>query len=554
MQKRYVIGIDFGTLSGRCVLLDGRSGKQVAETVCEYPHGVMSERMPNGAKLPPRYALQDPRDYLEVLRATIPDALRQAGVSPAEVAGLGIDVTACTLLPVDERGTPLSFDERYANDPHAYIKLWKHHGAQPQADRVNALAAERREPWLARYGGKISCEWALPKILEVLEESPAIFAAAHRFTEAADWLSLVLTGVETHSAPFAGYKALWSAEDGFPSDDFFKTLHPALGGIVGTKICDKVTPLTEKIAGTLNANGASLTGLLPGTPVALPLLDAHASLPALGVTGEGEMVMIVGTSGVLMLNGKDRRDLPGICGYVKDGVIPGYYLYEAGQAAVGDIFDWYVSGHVPAAYTDEAARSGVGIHQLLCEKAEKLAPGESGLLALDWQNGNRSVLMDADLSGMVLGLTLGTKPEELYRAWIEATAYGARMIIENFGQNGIPVERIVVSGGIAKKNPMMMQIYADVLGRDLHVSACTQSGALGSAAFAAVAGGLYPDIREAARVFAAPVLRTYKPDAARHAAYERLYAEYKTLHDYFGRGGNDVMKRLPTVSAPTHSK
>ena len=542
-MKQYVIGIDFGTLSGRCVLVDAGSGEEIAESVHFYSHGVMSETLPDGQKLPPQYALQHPGDYLDVLRETVPDVLRKAGVAPDEVAGVGIDFTACTILPVKEDGTPLCFLQEFEKEPHAYVKLWKHHAAQPQADRINRLAEERGEAWLPVYGGKISSEWALPKILQVLEEAPGVYNATDRFTEAGDWLSLCLTGEETHSAAFAGYKACWSAESGYPSDEFFTALHPGLHGIVGSKLSEKILKI-DQTAGRLNDRGAELTGLPAGTPLALPMVDAHAAMPALGITGEGTLMMIVGTSGCHIINCKKGVPVPGICGYVKDGVLPGFCTYEAGQAAVGDVFDWFVKNGVPASYTAEANERGMNLHKLLREKASKLTPGESGLLALDWLNGNRSVLVDSELSGVMLGITLRTRPEELYRAWIEATAYGTRVILEAFEENGIPLDRIVAAGGIAQKDDMMMQIYADVTGKEIDIAGTAQAGALGSAVYAAVAGGLYPTIAEAAEHLARPCLRTYIPDPEHRAVYDRLYAEYKTLHDYFGRGGNDVMKTL----------
>lgn len=542
MEKRYVIGIDFGTLSGRAVLVDAANGNELAEGTVGYPHGVMDGALPSGRKLPPLFALQHPQDYLDVLGA-VPRVLAEAGVRPEEVAGLGIDFTACTMLPVDEAGIPLCFLPEFADEPHAYVKLWKHHAAQPEADDVNALAAERKEEWLSIYGGKVSSEWMLPKILETLRYAPHVYEKTARFTEAADWLSRMLTGRETHSAAFAGYKALWNAETGYPSNDFMAALDPRLCGIVGTKISENVLGV-DQIAGALDGQGSRLTGLPIGTPLALPMIDAHAAMPALNITGDGDLMMIVGTSGCHILNSAQRKPVDGISGYVKDGVIPGFYTYEAGQAAVGDIFDWFVKNHVPESYRKEAVERGVGIHQLLREKAEKLRAGESGLLALDWLNGNRSVLVNANLTGMMLGLTLQTKPEEEYRAWIEATAFGTRMILEQYEKNGIEIRSVCAAGGIAKKDGMMMQIYADVTGKEIRIAASSQAGALGSAICAATAAGVYPSMQTAAKAMSGPYIRTYRPIAENQAVYHRLYAEYKTLHDYFGRGGNPVMERL----------
>ncbi len=541
-MKQYVIGIDFGTLSGRCVLLDTVSGEEIAEAVLAYPHGVMDEALPSGQPLPSSFALQHPEDYLQVLRTTVREVLQKSNVTSDEVAGLGIDFTACTVLPIDKNGVPLCMTERFADEPHAYVKLWKHHAAQPMADRINALAEQRNEKWLPLYGGKISSEWAFPKILETLEQAPAVFEATDRFIEAGDWLSLVLTGKETHSAVFAGYKWLWNAEDGYPSNDFLKTLHPALDGIVGTKISNTVLGI-EEIAGHLSEQGAELTGLSAGTTLSLPMIDAHAAMPALGIAGAGELMMIVGTSTCHILNTSAYIPANGVCGCVKNGVIPGLYTYEAGQSAVGDIFDWYVSGHVPASYTAEAAARGIGIHKLLREKASLLTPGESGLLALDWLGGNRSTLMDADLSGLLIGMTLQTKPEEIYRAWLEATAFGTRAILEVFTENGIDVNRVVAAGGIAQKDELMMQIYADVIGKEIHIAGSSQAGARGSAVYAAAAAGLYPTLADAVAALSIPDSRTYYPNAENMEKYHTLYAEYQRLYRYFGKE-NLVMKRL----------
>lgn len=542
IMSRYVIGIDYGTLSGRCVLVDVNSGEEIAESVLNYAHAVMDETLPNGEKLPSSFALQHPEDYLDVLRTTVPDVLSKAGVGAEDIIGLGIDFTACTVLPMDEKGTPLCMKDEFKDNKHSYVKLWKHHAAQPEADEINELAAKRGEPWLPIYGGKVSCEWALPKILETLRKAPEVYDNTYRFIEAADWLSLMLTGEETHSAPFAGYKGLWNAETGYPSNDFMTALDPRLDGIVGTKLSEKVLGMDKK-AGYINESGAALTGLNIGTPVSLPMIDAHAAMPALNITDDGDLMLIVGTSSCHILNSKEVKSVEGICGYVKDGVVPGLYTYEAGQAGVGDIFDWFVKNCVPAGYVEEAREKGISIHKLLREKASKLSVGESGLLALDWWNGNRSVLVNSNLTGMILGMTLGTKPEEIYRALIEATAFGLKVIVEQYENSGISINSICAAGGIAQKDEMMMQIYADVLDREIRIAGSAQAGALGSAIYASVAAGAYADLKAAAEKLSKPDAKTYAPIAENAMAYKRLYGEYKTLHDYFGKE-NKVMERL----------
>lgn len=538
-MKTYTIGIDFGTLSGRCVLVDCSNGQEVAEAVCAYPHGVMDDTLPGGKKLPPLYALQHPEDYLLVVRTTVRETLNKANITPEQVVGVGIDFTACTLLPVDKAGTPLCLREEYKEEPHAYVKLWKHHAAQPEADELNGLASARDEEWLSVYGGRVSSEWAMPKILQILREAPAIYAETARFMEAADWLVSTLVGKEIHSKSFAGYKALYY-NNAYPSNDFMVALDKGLDGIVGTKLSEEIVDFSAP-AGVLCADGAALTGLREGTLVSVPQIDAHAAMPALQITDAGELMLIMGTSSCHIVNAKSGKNVKGICGHVSGGVIPGLDTYEAGQAAVGDIFDWFVKNCAPAHYKEEADSRGISLHTLLTEKAEKLAVGETGLVALDWMNGNRSVLDDSRLSGLILGVTLQTKPEDIYRALLEATAFGTKMILDTME---FPVDTIKVAGGIANKNALLMQIYADVLNREIGVCQSTQAGALGSAIYAAVAAGVYSNLQEAAKAMGTPVSKRYYPNAENHKAYQKLYEEYVRLHDYFGRGGNDVMKRL----------
>lgn len=533
----YTLGLDFGTLSVRALLVDTANGHAVAEATSPYAHGVMDETLPDGTPLPPRFALQHPLDYLDSMTTAVRQVLDQAktehGVTPDHIAALGVDFTSCTILPVDESGSPLCFSSAFTGEPHAYVKLWKHHGATEEATELTDLAAARGEDWLSAYGGTISCEWMFPKVLETLRHAPEVFEAAYRFTEAADWISLMLTGTETHATAFAGYKGLWQ-NGRYPTDSFLTALDPALRGVVGSKICPTVDSVGG-IAGQLNAYGASLTGLPVGTPVSLPMIDAHAALPATGMTRPGDLTLILGTSTCHILNSDRLQPVQGVCGYVKDGVVPALYTYEAGQAAVGDCFDWFVKNCLPAEYTHAASEQGMSIHAYLCELAEGKAPGESGVMALDWWNGNRSILMDQTLTGTLVGLTLATRPEDIYRALIEATAFGTRIIAEQFEGGGLPIRRIMATGGIARKNPMMMQIYADVLNRPIEVSETAQAGALGSAIYAAVAGGLYPTVTEAADAMAARTERVYTPDSKTVETYDRMFVRYKELHDFFGK-------------------
>lgn len=551
MSAKYSIGVDYGTQSGRAVLVDVSTGKEIASAVKVYTHGVMDEFLPDGiTKLEPDWALEHPNDYLEVLQITVPAVLKEAGVSPDDVIGLGIDFTACTMLPIDKNGDPLCFQERYKKNPHSYVKLWKHHAAQDEANKLNEIAAGRNEDFLKRYGGKISSEWLIPKIWQILNEDPDLFNDADRFIEATDWVILQLTGLERRNSCTAGYKGIWHKQEGYPSKDFFKALDPRLENLVEEKLSKEVFPLGCK-AGELTEKAAEMIGLKAGTAIAVANVDAHVAVPAVGITEAGKMLMIIGTSTCHILLGEEEKIVPGMCGVVEDGVLPGFKGYEAGQSCVGDHFEWFVDNCLPASYTKEAEERGINIHKLLREKASALKVGESGLVALDWWNGNRSVLVDVDLTGMMLGFTLLTKPEEIYRALIEATAYGTRMIIETFRKNGVPITELYAAGGIAQKDELMMQIYSDVTNMEIRISASTQTPALGSAMFGAVAAGKakggYDNVVDAAKVMGRVMDKYYKPIPENVAVYDKLYAEYEKLHDYFGRGDNDVMKRLKKI-------
>jgi L-ribulokinase len=552
-SQKYAIGLDFGTESGRAVLVDVADGREVATAIHTYGDGVIDEVLPGtDVELPHDFALQNPADYVEVLRVTIPAVLREAGVDAKDVIGLGTDFTACTMLPVDGEGTPLCQKPEWQDNPYAWVKIWKHHAAQPEANRLNEIAAERGEGWLQRYGGKISSEWMLPKIWETLNKAPEIYAAADRYLEAADWIVLQMTGQERRNSCTAGYKAIWHKRDGYPDDEFFAALDPRLRDVVDAKLSRQIYPLGQR-AGGLTPAMAELTGLRVGTAVSIGNVDAHVSVPAAAVVEPGRMVIIMGTSNCHMVLGAEEHLVPGMCGVVEDGIIPGFFGYEAGQSCVGDHFAWFVKNCAPAAYQEEAEVRGIDLHQLLEEKAALQVPGEHGLLALDWWNGNRSVLVDVDLTGMLLGATLSTRAEDIYRALIEATAYGTRTIIDTFEENGVAVSEIVACGGLPERNKLLMQIYADVTGREIRVSASQQTPALGSAMFGAVAAGReaggYDTIFEAVPHMARLKDEVYRPIAEHTAVYDQIYAEYVRLHDYFGRGENDVMKRLKTLKA-----
>ncbi|MFC4554497.1 ribulokinase [Georgenia faecalis] len=545
-QPAYTIGIDYGTLSGRAVVVRVSDGAELGSAVHEYSHAVMDRALTagDGQPLPPDWALQNPQDYVDVLRHAVPAAVAAAGVDPADVIGIGTDFTACTMVPTTADGTALCDLPRWRGRPHAYVKLWKHHAAQGQADRINALAHERSEPWIRRYGGFISSEWEFAKGLQLLEEDPEVYAAMDHWVEAADWIVWQLTGEYVRNACTAGYKGIY--QDGeYPSEDFLAALNPDFAGFVRDKLEHRIGQLGHP-AGTLTAEAAAWTGLPEGIAVAVGNVDAHVTAPAADAIAPGQMVAIMGTSTCHVMNGDELAEVPGMCGVVDGGIVEGLWGYEAGQSGVGDIFGWFVRTSVPAEYTDEAERRGISVHELLTERCADQQIGEHGLVALDWHSGNRSVLVDHELSGLVLGQTLATRPEETYRALLEATAFGTRTIIETFNASGVPVTELVVAGGLLK-NRLLMQIYADVTRLPLSTITSEQGPALGSAIHAAVAAGAYPDVRAAAAAMGHRDVGAYTPDEGSAQRYDALYAEYTRLHDYFGRGKNEVMRRLRKI-------
>jgi L-ribulokinase len=544
----YVVGVDFGTLSARAVVVNTEDGAELGAAVRAFEHGVMERALAStGAELPPQWALQDPADYVQALKTAVPAAVRAAGVSPHEIVGIATDFTASSPMPVLADGTPLCKVPGFEERPHAYVKLWKHHAAQRQADRINALAEERGERWLSRYGGRISSEWEFAKALQVLEEDPEVYERMDRWVEAADWIVWQLCGRETRNTCTAGYKAIY--QDGaYPSEDYLRRLDDRFVDFVATKIAGPLSPLGGR-AGDLTAEAAQSTGLPAGIAVAVGNVDAHVTAPAARAIDPGQLLMIMGTSTCHVMNAEQLAEVPGMCGVVRDGIVPGLFGYEAGQTGVGDIFGWFVDESVPPRYHEEARARGLDIHGHLSQLAGEQEVGAHGLVALDWNNGNRSVLVDHELSGLIVGLTLATRAEDVYRALIEATAFGTRVILDAFADAGLPVRELFAAGGLIK-NPAIMQIYADVTRMPLHLIGSDQGPALGSAMHAAVAAGVHPDIRAASAAMARVTRDAYVPDERRADAYDVLYEHYLRLHDHFGRGGDDVMHRLRHVAIP----
>jgi L-ribulokinase len=536
--NKYSIGLDYGTNSVRALVVNVANGREVATAVWNYAHGtqgVLLARDPNLAR-------QHPADYVAGAEASIKKALALAkktvrGFKSEQVIGIGVDTTGSTPLPVDRNGRPLALDRRYDKNPAAMAWLWKDHTGVAEAAEITALARKIRPQYLAKCGGTYSSEWFFSKILHCLRTSPSVFDAAHLWVECADWIPAMLTGTETPDRLTvgicaAGHKAMYNDSwGGYPDAEFLSQLDPKLGEL-RSRLRPKAHTIDRAVGG-LTADWAKRTGLAEGIPVAVGAFDAHLGGVGSGIA-PGTLVKIIGTSTCDMMVaplGAPLADIPGLCGIVPESILPGFFGLEAGQSAVGDIFNWFVN------YLQPFGKKA-GSHEALSAAAMKLAPGESGLLALDWNNGNRTILVDQRLTGLLLGQTLYTTPPEIYRALIEATAFGALTIINRFEEYGVQVEQIVNCGGIAEKNPLVMQIYADVTGRPIKLSRSAQTCALGAAiAGAVVAGktagghGNYP---EAQKAMTGLKPRAFQPNAAAHGVYIELYALYRKLHDAFG--------------------
>ncbi|HYZ79978.1 MAG TPA: ribulokinase [Solirubrobacteraceae bacterium] len=537
-ERQCTIGVDFGTESGRVLILDARSGDELGVSVVPYPSAVIDRELPStGERLPPDWALQDPDDWVKVLEDGIPAAVSDAGVQPGEVVGLGIDFTSCTVLPVTGDGTPLCRLEAFRARRHAWPKLWKHHAAQPVADRLNEVAAERDEEFLTRYGGRISSEWYFPKLIEVFNEDREVYDACDAFIEATDWIVWHLTGRQVRQSATAGYKAMWSPDEGLPSAAYFEAAYPGFSK-PAEKLGTEFVSLGST-AGTLTAERAQRLGLTEDVAVAVGNVDAWVSVPGAGVTSPRTFVTVIGTSTCSMIVSPDEVRLPGITGVVRDGILPGLYGYEAGQAAVGDMLAWFVR-------TLDGDR---GTYARLEGEAARFAPGETGLLALDWFNGNRSILADADLSGVIFGLTLHSSPAEIYRALLESIAFGNRRIIDNFTEHGLEISEIVAVGGIAERSPLTMQLIADTSGLTVHVPSWREIPARGAALFGAVAAEVYKDIGAAIEATRPSSSRTYTPEPAAMQVYDRVYALYRTLYDTLGRSQVQLLHGLKKIRA-----
>ena len=546
-NAQYTIGLEYGSLSCRGILANVRNGRVMAEAMLAYPHAVMDKQLPDGTPLHGEWCLQHPDDFILALETVVPELLRKSGIAKEQIVGIGVDCTASTPMPVDAAFRPLSADPAFAGRPHAWLKMWKHHGAAAQAEKINSVCHEMGQQYLDWYGGKINPECMLAKVLQVFEEDRDVFDAADAFIEMADYLTSRLAGKPVFSTSLASAKAFWGIEEGYPDGDFYAALDPELRDLprkLMERYPDRVVARPGECVGGLCAEMAEKLGLCEGIAVSAAQMDGYTPMLGLGIAQEGELMMIIGTSTGIMLLSREPKSVEGVTACLPDTYYPGFWGYGSGQASVGDGFQWFSENCIPAAYEQEAKERGLHIQQLLTEKSEKLKIGESGVMALDWINGNKSVLGNSRLSGAFIGMTLTTRAEHLYRALLEATAFGARIVVEAFRKAGVPVNVIRACGGVAGKNPLMMQIYADVLGVPLYVSRLTQAPALGMAIYAASAAGVHEDVFAAVRAMSDSDCMTYMPKPENQAAYEELFEEYVLLHDYFGRGQNRVMERL----------
>ena len=553
-KKTYTIGLDYGSLSCRGILADTENGQILGEEVFDYPHGILESCLPDGTPVEGEWFLQHPGDYVDALEFIVPGLLKKSGVSPEAVVGIGIDFTVSTVVALDKQFRPLSENPQYASRLHAWTKLWKCKNADVQAERLAEVCREQNRPYLELFGGGVNPRWLLPKVLRVFEEDREIYEAADCFMEAADYVTSLLAGHPVCGCPAVASKTFWSRENGYPDAAFFRAVHGELEQLPKEQLMDHFTDCVfgypgEKV-GSLCAQMAERLGLCAGIAVSAPQMDAWAAVPGVGICAPGSMLLIIGTSSVAIALGYEQKEIPGASACLPDAHYPGLYSFVSGQASVGDGFQWFIDHLVPENYVQRAKEKGLNLHGYLTELASDMEPGETGLLALDWLNGSQAPLKTKHPSGVILGMNLQTKPEHLYLALLESTAFGARKIMENYRNGGIPVDEIVARGGIAGKNSLLMQIYADVLGVPVKVNHCSYASALGAAVSAASAAGEYTgygSFSEAVDAMGSRRYSVYLPDEEHRKQYDLLYAEYCVLYDYFGQGKNSTMDQLAAL-------
>lgn len=549
-KGKYVLGFDYGTLSCRIIAVNLENGNVAYTKSCDYPSGVISSRLPSGAELPSdSWFLQDGEDYLYVMQTLINGMFDNTGVASCDIVALGLDFTNCTVVAVDKSGKPMSALPEYKNNPHSYVKLWKHHAAQKYASELEEYMLNENTEWFCEYGRNVSSEWFFPKLIQVFTEDRAMYEATDVYMDATDYMVYALTGNIVRSSAILGVNAFYSEERGFPPDEFFNKLYPGFGTSVREKIRGDIKPVGSQ-AGHLSEAMANYLGLNTDVVVSVGHGDSEVAASGLGVCESGSMIMAMGTSTCYQMLYHEKKVFDGLCAVVKDGMIPGFYAYETGQPAVGDIFAWFAENLASAEYKKEAEENNISLLSLLNNKAEKLNVGESGLIALDWLNGNRSILMDYDLSGMVVGMNLQTKCEEMYRAFVEATAFNARRIFEEHENAGVHISSVYGAGGLPLKSDFIMQVYADILNKEITVPQIENSAALGACVCAAVAlgstNGGYDSFKDAQNALVKCEKVKYIPIPENAEKYNKLYKIYCKVHDYFGTE-SDIMHELNRI-------
>ncbi len=540
---KYSIGIDFGTSSGRVLIIDVQTGAIIGMSVLQYKSGTMEKSLA-GKPLPPDFALQDADDYIEVIEKGIPEAIENAGINAEDIVGLGVDFTSSTVVITDENLVPLSRFAQHKANPHAYVKLWKHHGAIEEANLMNEIG-QQEESWLCHYGDNVSSEWLVPKALELKNKVPELLNEAAYLIEAGDWVVSTLIGENVRSNCAKGFKSFWNEADGF-SKEFLAEIDEELPDIIEQKLDGRLSKIGEQ-AGTLSDEWSSKLGLPTQLPVATAIIDAHSALLGIGAIQKNQFTMVMGTSTCHLMLNEEQKKVSGISGSVKDAIIPDLFAYEAGQSAVGDLFGYIVS-NTPQQYVVEAQAQNISVFDYLGQKAAQKNAGESGLVALDWHNGNRSPLSNSELSGMLIGQTLHTPYEDVYRAHLEATAFGTKMIMNAYAEAGMTIDEVFACGGLPQKNALLMQIYADVLNKPIHISASDYASGIGAAILGGVAGDCHPNIESAVQSMKQPLLKTIQPIPENVAIYEKLFGIYEEMHRYFGLEKPGIMKKLKDLA------
>lgn len=552
MKDSYILGVDFGTLSVRSSIVRVSDGFEKGTSEVPFKHGVMDTHLTANKSevLPPEFALQVPADYLAAFHKSVHDAIENSGVVVRHIIGIGIDFTSATVIATDEKGKPMCEYPEFANRPHAYVKLWKHHGGNEQAHRLLEVAKKRNESWLPRYGGLLSSELLLPKVLETFEKDRELYDRTAYFMNALDWINWLLTDKLVYASADSGFKRHY--QDGkYPDPEYLDAVSPGFGDVFTKKMAGPIQPLGSK-AGELTPKMAEWLGLNPGISVSVGNIDAHVTAAAIQAVEPGIMTAILGTSACYIVSAPEFKEVPGMLGITYGGIADGLWCFEAGQSAFGDILAWFTENCVPQEYHQAAEKEGITLHEYLTKKSSTQKIGEHGLIALDWHNGNRSILCDHNLSGLIIGQTLTTRAEDMYRALMESCAFGARKIIETMKEHGVEIKEIVAAGGILK-NKTLMQILSDVTRIPLSISTSGAVGALGSAVYGAVAAGCYPSLEEASKAMGDKVANVYKPHEDRSTQYDKLYNEYLLLHDYYGKGANQVMSRLKKIKEEAHN-